>query len=804
MRKADWVQPKRLATAAILMVMTLLGTTVAAGQEPGSDTFDDVPAGHWADQAIGWAVANSITRGVGEGRFDPNGTVTRAQIVAFLYRTFHLIEGNPVTAGPNDGTIAFTSDRDGDYEVYLMNADGSNVRQLTDNTRSADWLPAWSPDGARIAFTSDRDGDFEIFVMNADGAEQRQLTHNQSFETAPSWSPDGTRIAFTSDLDGDAEVFVMNVDGTDQRQLTYNSQDDAYPSWSPDGARVAFQSDRDGDFEIFVMNPDGTNQRQLTNNDHLDRYPSWSPDGTRIAFARELETGGEVILMAANGANQERLTFDQDHQAFLPSWSPDGARIAFTGTDGKGDVFVIDADGANRRRISDNDHQDWTSTAGWSSHVSSIGSEMFSDVPAEHWAEEEIGWAVSNGIITGTGEGTFGLHGTVSRAEIVTLLLNTVNLATDRQTEMTGWNMSPTMTNGLVAFTSDRDGDREIFVMDLDGANLRQLTHNDRHDGAPSWSPDGTRLVFVRDNEIFVMDADGVDQRQLASNHHRNSAPSWSPDGTQIVFISFFDDAYQGDSGGGGEDGTQITLSRFPSPNLPSGQSTIEGPEADDPGEPGDWEVLVMNADGTNLRQLTYNDYYDGAPSWSPDGARIAFTSNRDGDQEVFVMNADGSLPHQLTANTAHDTGPSWSPDGAQIAFASYRDGDAEVFVLNADGTSLRQLTDNTHYDAAPAWSPDGTQIAFQRWGDGHHDVYLMNADGTDQRKLTSKSGADFFGDVPQAHSANQAIGWAATYGITSGVGEGRFGPDGTVSRAQIVTFLHRLADLLGNPENPG
>ena len=148
-----------------------------------------------------------------------------------------------------------------------MNSDGSNVRQLTHNTRHYDWLPAWSPDATRIAFASNRDGDFEIFTMNADGTNQHQLTHKHILLIQRRIGlPDGTRIAFTRYRDGDAEVFVMNADGTNQHQLTYNSQDDGLPSWSPDGAQIAFQSNRDGDEEIFVMNPDGTN--------HAPTHPS--------------------------------------------------------------------------------------------------------------------------------------------------------------------------------------------------------------------------------------------------------------------------------------------------------------------------------------------------------------------------------------------------------------------------------------------------------------------------------------------------------------------------------------------------
>ena len=115
-----------------------------------------------------------------------------------------------------------------------------------------------SATGDSIAFDSDRDGDYEIFVMNADGTEVRQLTDNDHDDEFAQWSPDGDSIAFQSDRDGDLEIFVMNADGTEVRQLTDNDDDDGFAQWSPDGDSIAFTSSRYGDFEIFVMNADGT------------------------------------------------------------------------------------------------------------------------------------------------------------------------------------------------------------------------------------------------------------------------------------------------------------------------------------------------------------------------------------------------------------------------------------------------------------------------------------------------------------------------------------------------------------------
>ena len=191
--------------------------------------------------------------------------------------------------------ITFVSHRDGNPEIYVMDADGDNQRRLTNN-RHEDWNPSWSPDGKRIAFVSHRDGHVidglpthEIYVMDADGGNQQNLTNDPNNDWEPSWSPDGKRIAFSSDReeDGNAEIYVMDADGGNQQNLTNNRHDDRNPSWSPDGKRIAFSSDRKGDlqnFEIYVMDTDGENQQRLTENRVSDDWPSWSPDGKRIAF----------------------------------------------------------------------------------------------------------------------------------------------------------------------------------------------------------------------------------------------------------------------------------------------------------------------------------------------------------------------------------------------------------------------------------------------------------------------------------------------------------------------------------------
>ncbi len=176
----------------------------------------------------------------------------------------------------NSGKIAFMSDRDGNVEIYVMNADGSGQKNLTNNP-AIDKNPAWSPDGKKIAFDSYRDGNQDIYVMNADGSGQKNLTNDLINGGYPAWSPDGKKIAFDSYRDGNWEIYVMNADGSGQKRLTNNPADDNFPSWSPDGKKIAFMSDRDGNLEIIVMNADGSGLENLTNNPADDGYPSWSP-----------------------------------------------------------------------------------------------------------------------------------------------------------------------------------------------------------------------------------------------------------------------------------------------------------------------------------------------------------------------------------------------------------------------------------------------------------------------------------------------------------------------------------------------
>ena len=179
---------------------------------------------------------------------------------------------------------AYRSTTDYTLDVRSLSSASNIATNLTQNA-SDDWAPVWSPDGQRLAFASSRDGNTEVYVMDADGTNPTNLTQNADTDGWNIvWSPDGQRIAFTSERDGNTEVYVMDADGTDPTNLAQNAGDDWAPVWSPDGQRLAFTSNRDGNTEVYVMDADGTDPTNLTQSAGDDWAPVWSPDGQRIVF----------------------------------------------------------------------------------------------------------------------------------------------------------------------------------------------------------------------------------------------------------------------------------------------------------------------------------------------------------------------------------------------------------------------------------------------------------------------------------------------------------------------------------------
>lgn len=257
-----------------------------------------------------------------------------------------------------DGTqIAFSSYRDGHSELYVMDADGSNQTRLT--TSATSFYPSWSPDSAKLAFMSyDLEYNSDVFVVNADGTGLINLSQDSSGTSyQPSWSPDGTKIAFVSNCDGDPSIYVIDPDGTDLTRLT-TAVDDT-PVWSPDGTQIAFVRWGSSGSEIYVMDADGSNQTSVSNTGSVipspphNSEPSWSPDSTRIVYTRYYDELSSINVADADGSNPAQLTTSYD--SYEAHWSPDGTQIGFLCyRNGNQDIYVMDVDGSNQVNLTSN------------------------------------------------------------------------------------------------------------------------------------------------------------------------------------------------------------------------------------------------------------------------------------------------------------------------------------------------------------------------------------------------------------------------------------------------------------------
>jgi Tol biopolymer transport system component len=258
-------------------------------------------------------------------------------------------------------------------------------------------------------------------------------------------------------------------------------------------------------------------------------------------------------------------------------------------------------------------------------------------------------------------------------------------------------------TNGRIVFVTDRDGSDEIYSSNPDGSDPRNLTQTTGAEAHPVYSPDGSKIAFVRANDIWTMNADGSNQVPITGTEGPDNEPAWSPDGSQIVYVS--------------------------NHNIPGTVPITTGPE-----------LFVTPATGGAQRQVTNtpNNAAAGSPEWSPAGDQIAFQSNADGGNEIYTIDA-GATASFGVRRTPNEVGlnymnPSWSPDATRIAFergtgtTSPTDNTKEIWTMRSDGADLVQVTNNSVNDTHPAYSPDCTRIAYETNEDGDFEIFTRPA----------------------------------------------------------------------------
>lgn len=447
-------------------------------------------------------------------------------------------------------------------------------------------------------------------------------------------------MVYISDQDGNYEIYVMNANGTDQQRLTDSDSDDLYPKWSNGSAKIVFSSARDDNSEIYEMEVDGNNQTRITHNDAHDDYPFWTtgliPFSITTNPAADVRSTSATVSETLNtmgGASNVSVSFDLGITTQYLYQTP---------------AYTLTAPGTVRLNIS------------------GLNPEM-----TYHFRAKALG--------TETNQTVYGADSTFTT-------------------------LSPAK-EGKIVFSTERDGNDELYVMNADGYNQTRLTNNPATERLPALSPDGSKIAFQSDRDgsifqIYTMNIDGSDLVRLTSGTANVGSPSWSPDGSMITFSSESDD----------------TL-----------------------------EIFVMQADGSEQTRLTDNTDNDFCSSWSPDGSKIIFTSSRDGNDQIYIMNVDGTDQTRLTESSNYEEFPVFSPDGSKIAYVSNPGtmGVTEIWVMNADGTDPVQLTSTSRVNVHPVWSPDGSKIAFnstRALPDDLQDIWVMDADGSNPVLITGNS----------------------------------------------------------------
>jgi|LGVE01.1.fsa_nt_gb Tol biopolymer transport system component len=526
------------------------------------------------------------------------------------------------------GEILFSSERGGDRDLYTINADGTNLKLLLD-LPSIEGHGDWAPDGNQIVFFSDMSGNRELYKMDiSKEIVPIRLTDSAGMDHLPDWSPDGDSIVFESTRTGSSQLFIMSSDGTNLRQLSNTNSKNKAPVFSPDGKAIAFTAWVNGYQHMATINLDelmtiGIDEYPTIHiNDRKNTgYIGYLFDGSKVAFHGKVGSRTQVHIMNSDGTDEQQLSNDTKRTLWVPVFSPDGQWIAYDseGSFSTGEIYIMDIEGNNIIQVTDDPSSDW------------------------------------------------------------------------------GPDWRPVSQTKKILFDSDIDGDREIYTVDEDGSNIIQLTDNKTTDGLAFWSPDNNRIVYFSDqdgdDDIYTMNSDGSNKTQLTFNETNDRAATWSHDGQTIAFVS---------------------------------------------SRTGNQEIFIMNHDGSNQRQLTFNSTKDFWPAFTPDDEYITYTTFYETQDTYLVKvseedDSDMPIPILLRKDTSRCE---YSPDGTKIAFSSKVNLNWDIYVMNNDGSNVTRITHSTKNEWVPTWSADGNSLLFSRESGYKASIIMVNLDTLEEKVI--------------------------------------------------------------------
>ena len=566
-------------------------------------------------------------------------------------------------------TIAYSGFAPLNTDVFIADADGRNARPFLASP-ALDYNASFSRDGKWIVFTSDRHGSADIYRAHPDGTGLERLTDDPAFDDQAAISPDGRTVAFVSSRTGHAEIFTLDLATKRVRNITNHEGGHYRPVWSPDGRWLAISSDRDSpkphrpdgfeliqQTEIYVLRPDGSGLRRLTHTNSYAGSPSWSPDGKQIAYykasfddvirisdPRHLRATTQIAQVDSASGEEKELTAGKGEK-----WSPrwiEGGRIGyFSGGPEGGIEFTQGGPGAR----GEFDNPDWSPDGRNMVYHRDIGQNWppVMETPSKDprfrllrtgifptFSPDGQRMAFTNGQAALSHNGLMETSADGSNRWLIHDNL-------ERNTTAPSWSpLGDWIAFGLggafQGFLGTGRVSSTIALIRPDGTGLKEITHGERNDGFPGWSPDGKRLVFrTADNAgkgLRIIDVETGEISVLSGGENTDNFPDWSPKGDWICFTSNREDH--------------------------------------------DYEIYLIHPDGTGLKRLTRLPGNDAHSTWSPDGEWIAFSSGRAGFKdemalhphnpqsygEITVMRADGSEITALTDNPWEDATPRWAP----------------------------------------------------------------------------------------------------------------------------------------------
>jgi Tol biopolymer transport system component/protocatechuate 3,4-dioxygenase beta subunit len=638
------------------------------------------------------------------------------------------------TRSPNAEWIVFASNRDGNWELYVAatNGDSSKTQRLTYNEVAIDTNPVWGPNNY-VVYETTRNGNWDLYLLDMSTGRSEQLTTHSGSDINAFWSPDGTKIVFQSDRSGQWQIYELDLRTNIVTLLSDGQGVDVDPQYNNAGTQIAFRSYRDGreNSVIYTANANGEGVQAISDLNGDATNHAWSPDDTLIAYQSEIDNSLDIYVYQLGSRATRQVTDDVDVNNYAPTWKCGSNELLFTSEDtGNPDIFTVNAlpitapavvieeeaeqltfdvaddiypQGAPVKELASREGQVPNANQALGEQTSFLQPDVS---VTDRDISVELGEAFEplNSCVTVCQSWTLYHSDQPGNWDIFRLDQGSnspINIS--RASDATDFSPTRSPNGEWVAFVSDRDGNKEIYVAGADGTNHRRVTYNEANDTIPVWSPNSQYLVYESDRngnwDLFLFDLSTGKETQLTQGSSDDVNATWSSAGGRIVFQSNRD---------------------------------------------GRWQLYALTLRDMATTRLTDQAENTIEPSYSVNGSYIAFrVVNSDGKTVLHIMEEDGSDLRAISDPDGSASNHSWYFDDTLLAYQSDLDGDLDIYVYDVANDLTRQVTQNDVPDYAPTWICGEPMVIFTSTVSGSPDIFETNAQPMDAPPVSVDSGAN-------------------------------------------------------------